>query len=96
MHISDKLLQLLHASPLTQDELSVQLGKSWEDIREMVGWMDMWGWAKRERGGQQRYVLTGIGRAEFDRRVKQGAQLYPMKKRMAQAEEDRRRRNVQG
>jgi hypothetical protein len=82
MHISDKLMLLLNVNPtgvklgVSQDELCIQLGRNWDDIREDVGILRSFGWvncANRcdiygKKTKEIEYWLTAVGCKELDRR----------------------------
>jgi hypothetical protein len=76
----DKLILLLHHGALTTDDLCLQLGKDWDDIKETIGLMSIRGWIvstfpKISEGhhGPRTFMLTPHGKEEFDRRVKEAS-----------------------
>lgn len=78
MDMTDKVLQLLTQGPLTKDDFCLQLGRSWDDIREAVGLtrVRMWvalGEVNQENFTNRSYVLTDMGKKEIDRRIKEAA-----------------------
>ncbi len=78
MNTLDQLLQLLYAAGLPEKELTMQLGKEWNDIKEEVGIMRERGWVVSlppyltEVNKGRRFYITPSGRKEFERRVEEG------------------------
>lgn len=83
--LSDNLLILLNVHPvaynmgISRDEITLQIGRNWDEIKELIGVFRAWGWVSLGRRidadgnptHDYEYWLTPDGVKELRQRIKQ-------------------------